>query len=251
MERSYFAASLCILYFNILVKVILTRGLSAKPELVRLAQVIAKSAKLISTMLLGRCVARRRFSTFDWCTALFISAGVCLFFVGLEVGPGTGAGSGSSSARRLVKHRPLKAQGPPAARLGGAQAKGLDSNATTLAAVVEWDSAAAGLVSAVAILVSYLVADSFTSNWQERLFKEYHMSCLHMMFGVNVFSTLLTCVSLGASGGFASALAFAAQHPAFVFDALCVSLSSAVGQLVIFYTISRFGAATFALVMTV
>lgn len=201
------------------------------------AQVIAKSAKLLSTMLLGRCVARRRFSAFEWSTAMFISAGACLFFVGIEVG---GSGSAAASSRRLsARHAkaPLPLPQKPVAR----------SNAD---ADTEWESLA-GLASGVAILVSYLVADSFTSNWQERLFKEYRVSCLHMMFGVNVYSTLLTCVSLAASGGFASALAFAAQHPAFVLDALLVSLSSAVGQLVIFYTIVSFGAATFALVMTV
>ena len=166
--------------------------------------------------------------------ALHLS-GVCLFFAGLEVGSGS---------RRLPLRRQLKAPPPPPPAVA--------AEGNSRAAEAELDSAAgAGLASGVAILVAYLVADSFTSNWQERLFKEFHMSCLHMMLGVNAFSTLLTAVSLAASGGFASALAFAAQHPAFMFDALCVSLSSAIGQLVIFYTISHFGAATFALVMTV
>lgn len=41
------------------------------------------------------------------------------------------------------------------------------------------------------------------------------------------------------------------QFPRFVVDCLLLSLCSAVGQLVIFYTIATFGAVVFAIMMTV
>lgn len=41
------------------------------------------------------------------------------------------------------------------------------------------------------------------------------------------------------------------QFPRFVFDCLLLSVCSAVGQLVIFYTIATFGAVVFAIIMTI
>ncbi|KAG8183437.1 hypothetical protein JTE90_023193, partial [Oedothorax gibbosus] len=60
-------------------------------------------------------------------------------------------------------------------------------------------------VSGVVILISYIASDSFTSNWQEALYKQYRMSSVQMMCGVNFFSCitrfikkLLTLIEHGA-----------------------------------------------------
>ncbi|XP_004518483.1 adenosine 3'-phospho 5'-phosphosulfate transporter 1 [Ceratitis capitata] len=100
------------------------------------------------------------------------------------------------------------------------------------------------------LLTMYLTCDSFTANWQDELFKNYEMSSLQMMAGVNLFSTIFTTTSLWVQGGFMDSLAFASEHPKFVLDALTISLCSAVGQLFIFYTISKFGAVVFTIIMT-
>ena len=55
-------------------------------------------------------------------------------------------------------------------------------------------------VSGLVILISYMVFDSFTSNWQSQLFQTYKMSSVRMMAGVNLFSCLLTGVSLIQQG---------------------------------------------------
>jgi adenosine 3'-phospho 5'-phosphosulfate transporter B2 len=47
-----------------------------------------------------------------------------------------------------------------------------------------------------------MLFDSFTSNWQGELFVQYRMSSIQMMAGVNLFSCLLTTVSLVEQGGF-------------------------------------------------
>jgi solute carrier family 35 (adenosine 3'-phospho 5'-phosphosulfate transporter), member B2 len=44
---------------------------------------------------------------------------------------------------------------------------------------------------------------------------------------------------------------FYSQHPKFVIDCIILSISSAIGQLFIFYTISTFGAVVFTIMMTV
>uniref|UniRef100_A0AAZ3RZZ3 Adenosine 3'-phospho 5'-phosphosulfate transporter 1 n=1 Tax=Oncorhynchus tshawytscha TaxID=74940 RepID=A0AAZ3RZZ3_ONCTS len=103
--------------------------------------------------------------------------------------------------------------------------------------------------SGVVILVGYIVFDSFTSNWQDNLFK-CKMSSVQMMFGVNLFSCLFTVGSLLEQGAFFDSLAFMTRHSEFAFHAVLLSVCSACGQLFIFYTIAQFGAAIFTIIMT-
>ncbi|XP_075454938.1 adenosine 3'-phospho 5'-phosphosulfate transporter 1 isoform X2 [Ascaphus truei] len=103
--------------------------------------------------------------------------------------------------------------------------------------------------SGVVILSGYIVFDSFTSNWQDSLFK-YKMSPVQMMFGVNLFSCLFTVGSLLEQGALLEAVRFMTRHPDFAFHAALLSVCSAFGQLFIFYTINKFGAAVFTIIMT-
>lgn len=103
--------------------------------------------------------------------------------------------------------------------------------------------------SGVIILAGYIVFDSFTSNWQDNLFK-YKMSSVQMMFGVNLFSCLFTVGSLLEQGALFESLAFMLRHSEFAFHAVMLSVCSACGQLFIFYTINQFGAAVFTIIMT-
>lgn len=106
-------------------------------------------------------------------------------------------------------------------------------------------------VSGIIILVGYLAFDAFTSNWQDQLFHTYRMSSLQMMAGVNLFSVLLTSVSLFEQGAFQEAAAFMQRHPKFGLHTLVLSSTSAIGQLFIYYTISEFGPVTFTIIMTI
>ncbi|XP_059475413.1 adenosine 3'-phospho 5'-phosphosulfate transporter 1 [Neocloeon triangulifer] len=103
----------------------------------------------------------------------------------------------------------------------------------------------------ILLLISYLTCDSFTSNWQGKLFSQYKVSSVQMMLGVNLFSCLLTTTSLLEQGAFPAAAAFMTKFPAFVTDCVVLSICSAIGQLFIFYTISQFGAVTFTIIMTI
>jgi len=101
------------------------------------------------------------------------------------------------------------------------------------------------------ILIGYMCFDSFTSNWQSELFNEYSMSPIQMMAGVNLFSCLLTSVSLFQQGIFYSSLAFMSQYSRFLFDCIILSICSAVGQNFIYFTINKFGPVAFVIIMTV
>jgi len=105
--------------------------------------------------------------------------------------------------------------------------------------------------SGVVILFGYMAADAFTSNWQGQLFQEYKMSSIQMMAGVNLFSCLLTSVSLLQQGIFYSSLLFMSQYSHFVIDCVVLSVCSAMGQLFIYHTISTFGPVIFVIIMTV
>ena len=72
-----------------------------------------------------------------------------------------------------------------------------------------------------------------------------------MMAGVNLFSCLLTSVSLIEQGGFFEASYFMLRHPDFLMDAVILSICSASGQLFIFYTIAEYGPVVFVIIMTV
>ena len=102
----------------------------------------------------------------------------------------------------------------------------------------------------VVILIGYMAFDSFTSNWQSEVFKTYKVSSVQMMFGVNMFSCLLTVGSLLFRGVFFSSLFFLFSHIEFALHAAILSVCSAIGQLFIFHTISMFGPIIFTLIMT-
>ncbi|KAG5679666.1 hypothetical protein PVAND_009221 [Polypedilum vanderplanki] len=105
-------------------------------------------------------------------------------------------------------------------------------------------------ITGLFLLVLYMVFDSFTSNWQSEIFKTYSITSIQMMYGVNLFSTLFTASSLLVQGGFTEGFAFSAEHPKFLVDCIILSISSAVGQLFIFFTIAKFGAVVFTIIMT-
>lgn len=105
--------------------------------------------------------------------------------------------------------------------------------------------------SGAIILLGYMAFDSFTSNWQSELFTTYKMSTFQMMFGANLFSCLFTVWSMIEGGNFLSAVGFLMSHPEFAFHTMILSLTSATGQLFIFYTIQSFGPVIFTIIMTI
>ena len=104
-------------------------------------------------------------------------------------------------------------------------------------------------VSGIILMLGYMGFDSFTSNWQSRLFNEYKVSSIQMMFNINSFSCLFTSVPLILSGGLSYSISFITEHPSFGMHVFFISLASATGQLFIFYTIAEFGPLVFTTIM--
>eukprot|EP00658_Telonema_sp_P-2_P022535 TRINITY_DN19007_c0_g2_i1.p1 TRINITY_DN19007_c0_g2~~TRINITY_DN19007_c0_g2_i1.p1 ORF type:complete len:437 (+),score=137.25 TRINITY_DN19007_c0_g2_i1:46-1311(+) len=101
------------------------------------------------------------------------------------------------------------------------------------------------------MLLLYVGADSFTSQYQSKLFKAHEsVTQFHMMFLVNLWAATLSLLSLVGSGQLMSTLGFLAIHPEAFIDNMVIGVTSATGQCFIFYTIKTFGPVTFTLIMT-
>ncbi|CAK8692289.1 unnamed protein product [Clavelina lepadiformis] len=174
-------------------------------------QVLGKACKVIPVMLMGKVVSGNIYEVYEWVTAGMLSVGISLFLLS----------SGSGSAQ---------------------DSSGLDSAGAYSPMVASFS----GLI----LMLGYMAFDSFTSNWQGKLFKVHKMSSIQMMFGVNLFSCIFTSCSLLEQGGFFEAFAFMMKHWDFAVHSVILSICSAVGQLFIFYTISEFGAVIFTIIMT-
>lgn len=102
----------------------------------------------------------------------------------------------------------------------------------------------------VGLLALYLVCDSFTSQWQSKVYKNFAIDQYQMMLGVNVWSMIMTGVTLMHSGDGLKSLTFIMSDSTAFLHMVILSITSATGQLFIFYTIKEFGPVVFTIMMT-
>eukprot|EP00747_Dinoflagellata_sp_TGD_P017887 gnl/TRDRNA2_/TRDRNA2_126129_c0_seq2.p1 gnl/TRDRNA2_/TRDRNA2_126129_c0~~gnl/TRDRNA2_/TRDRNA2_126129_c0_seq2.p1 ORF type:complete len:158 (+),score=12.13 gnl/TRDRNA2_/TRDRNA2_126129_c0_seq2:243-716(+) len=88
-------------------------------------------------------------------------------------------------------------------------------------------------------------------RWQSRVFKAYpKLDQYQMMYATNMWSIILTLTALGISGEFWSTIVFLQDNPSAIVDNFTIAVTSATGQLFIFYTIKQFGPVAFTIIMT-
>jgi len=103
----------------------------------------------------------------------------------------------------------------------------------------------------VLLLILFLFFDSFTSQWQSRMFQRHRdLSMVELMFATSIFSTMLSFVTLIHDKELHPALNFARRHSEIFWHFFLFSICSTIGQIFIFYTIKNFGAVVFTLIMT-
>ena len=103
----------------------------------------------------------------------------------------------------------------------------------------------------ILMLGLYVGADSFTSQWQSRVYKKHPaVDQFQMMFAVNTWSIAITLAALLTSSEFFSTFHFLADNPAAIWDQVVISITSATGQLFIYFTIRKFGPVVFTIIMT-
>ena len=99
-------------------------------------------------------------------------------------------------------------------------------------------------------LTMYISSDAFTSQWQSRINKAYETSTYQMMFGVNCSAILITVAALVLQGEVPMVMEFLAANPTAVWNNVVTAVTSATGQMFIFYTIKHFGPVVFTIIMT-
>ena len=108
-----------------------------------------------------------------------------------------------------------------------------------------------GAMCGVVLLILFLFFDSFTGQWQTRMFKlNKSMSPLQMMLIMNAFSVVFSFITLVHQEELQSALLFVYTHKMMAFHLSIFCVCSTVGQLFIFYTVKSFGAVMFSIIMS-
>ena len=113
------------------------------------------------------------------------------------------------------------------------------------------DSASAASWTGIMLLFFFLLFDSFTSQFQSRMFQRHvDLSMVELMFATSAFSTVLSAITLIHTNELTPALEFVYAHSEIHWHFFMFSICSTIGQLFIFYTIKNFGAVVFTLIMT-
>jgi adenosine 3'-phospho 5'-phosphosulfate transporter B2 len=101
------------------------------------------------------------------------------------------------------------------------------------------------------LLCTYVISDSFTSQWQSKLYKEHgKVDHFQMMYGVNVSSIIITSLALLVSGEIFTVVEFLWYNPAALYYNIVTAITSTTGQFAIYYTIKKFGPIVFTVIMT-
>lgn len=108
-----------------------------------------------------------------------------------------------------------------------------------------------GAMCGVILLVLFLFFDSFTGQWQTRMFSlNPQLSPLQMMAIMNAFSATFSFITLIHQEELVPSLEFVSRHPEMIIHLLLFALCSTIGQLFIFYTVKHFGAVVFSIIMS-
>ncbi len=115
----------------------------------------------------------------------------------------------------------------------------------------EEEGAWSGDAIGFALLCMYVLSDSFTAQWQSKLYKQYgKIDQWHMMYGVNVSSIIITMSALVLTGELYLSLEFLYYNPVTIWFQILTAITSATGQIAIFTTIKLYGPIVFAIIMT-
>lgn len=208
-------------------------------------QVLSKSCKVIPVMLVGILVNRKSYPLVEYVEALLITLGVTMFTL---------------SEPRHDRHHYTGKAATDASIITTTEAETKDmlsdvsdtslTSPTRFLLSLDTGVSDSTFMYGITLLGVYLLCDSFTSQWQSRVYKSYGIDQYQMMLGVNVWSMLLTGITLYNSGDFFSSLAFLMADSNAFLHMFVLSFTSATGQLFIFYTIKELGPVIFTIIMT-
>ena len=102
-------------------------------------------------------------------------------------------------------------------------------------------------------MLAYITCDCFTSQWQDKVYTKYgraNVDPYQMMLGVNASAICITTGGLILTGDFPKVFDFMGANPGVLWYNVVTAITSATGQLFIYYTIKEFGPIVFTIIMT-
>ena len=102
-------------------------------------------------------------------------------------------------------------------------------------------------------MTMYICCDSFTSQWQDKIYQQFgraNVDQYQMMLSVNTWAITITTIGLVVTGDFPVVYEFLQANPTAFHYNIITAITSATGQLFIFYTIKEFGPIVFTVIMT-
>jgi len=102
-------------------------------------------------------------------------------------------------------------------------------------------------------MLMYICCDSFTSQWQSKIYEQHgraNVDQYQMMLSVNSWAITITTIGLIVTGDFPVVIEFLRANPVAFHYNVITAITSATGQLFIFYTIKEFGPIVFTVIMT-
>ncbi|KIY96912.1 hypothetical protein MNEG_11049 [Monoraphidium neglectum] len=198
-------------------------------------QTLGKCAKMFPVMAWGFLMLRKRYGARDVALAAAITGGCFVFFT---FGP-----TASRCARRV-------AGAPPAAGGGGRAGRGWRGQRGWRGRRGRVSGGPGGTAWGVLLMSGYLVADGYTSTFQQAMFKGYQMSTYNQVMYTCLCSLVLSSFGLATSGQLPDTFRFLRAHPEALGSILALSTAASCGSLFISFTIKTYGALTFATIMT-
>mmetsp|Transcript_69670 Transcript_69670/g.129993 ORF Transcript_69670/g.129993 Transcript_69670/m.129993 type:complete len:752 (-) Transcript_69670:215-2470(-) len=177
-------------------------------------QIMAKSCKMLPSMLMGRIVNKTQYRLTQYLQAIGAMICVTVMHLSEEAGPSKQVASDVDDA---------------------------DASSQLVNALI-----------GVCLLGVFFVADGFTSQWQTALYKKHpELTQTKMMLMGNLFGTFITLASIASRWSTVSkSLLMALEHPAVLGRIFLLGLSGAMGQFCIYTAIKLLGSLAFTWIMT-
>ncbi|ETV87044.1 hypothetical protein H257_02054 [Aphanomyces astaci] len=181
-----------------------------------ITRILGKSCKSIPVMLLG-VVLGKRYAVKKYVSVVFLSLGVAVFLVGSAHHSPAATLHSASTAQDIQPPRPV------------------DADPTDLAI-------------GMALLVVSLLCDGATGALEDKYMHDYAVGTFDLMFQLSGYKALWAAVGVVASGELPDVMSTVTVS---IMPLLALSLSGAIGQAFLFFSINKFGALTTAIVGTV
>ena len=177
---------------------------------------VFKSSTILPVMLLGYCLKGTTYTYAKIGQALVITVGVAVFSLGSSYDE-----DDDTDANAHISEQPPE-----------------ETDTTTLLTTTSTPDIPTTSAWGMALLLSYVLLDSFTTTWQDVIYSHHPtLDSFQMMQGVDTIAWVFTSVSLVVSGQLPAVWEFYQTNPHVTLYSLACPIMSTMGQLFIFQTI--------------